>query len=68
MARVYVEEDDEEIEVEVDKSGQIVFDAAASNIDVDSNEVKQPPRLAILVLIDFTHTGLFLVRDLTQGW
>ena len=55
---VFVEEDDDEIEVEVDESGQIVFDAVASSADADSDEEKQPPRLATLALIDFAHTRL----------
>ena len=50
------EDDDEEIEVQVDESGQVVFDTASNNVDTDSDEEKQPPRLATLSLIDFAHT------------
>ena len=45
-------EDDDEIEVKVDKSGQVVFDTASNNIDTDSDDEK-PPRLTTLSLIDF---------------
>ncbi|KIM50975.1 hypothetical protein SCLCIDRAFT_96338, partial [Scleroderma citrinum Foug A] len=49
------EDDDEEIEVEVDESGQVVFDTASSDVDTDSDEEEQP-RLVTLSLIDFAHT------------
>jgi len=50
------EDDDEEIEVEVVESGQVVFDTASNNVDTDSDEENQPPRLVTLSLIDFAHT------------